>query len=641
MTSGTSRVPAFPIMTAIAAAAGLIAAPAVGQTVASGDGGSGEARAYVDAPPLDRTVEMRVMPQLERLLAQLLREKRAMKLDGVAVFESGDKFLPGKIASGMSYLLLDTPRTDPRFAGYLAGYRDVADLTVDDKTDSWGIYYYLSALYALKKAGLLDEAVRPATLAKLRTKLDWRRFVDQKSWKLINLPNNYYGVAFSVARLRMLLGWEDASASETLLTRMLDHYRLYSGQYGFADETDGDGRFDRYSVLLIGEIAHRFLETGMEPTDEVKMWLRKSAELMLLRANMTGEGWEYGRSIGPYGESAALEVLSAAAALGVLSPKERDMAYAWSSRISARYVDFWIDPRTGSVNMWDHGRRTDAYRGKHRILGENLSLARQHVETNLSWNALGYKDRAPSAGYADWLGTIPRSTTTFFARNTYDRALLTLRDRGHVIGLPLINGASGQHMHNPYFPIPYSTGLVAGSADADFPLLVPRFTLTDGTVLMPLAWFKDVRVVRNGDRTIVTYTMDALDRMGTDNAVRDDRITVQTRYEFAPGRISRTDSYRARKPLKVKSIDMEFATFSGQPVTAGRNSFTFGSGDVTSFSASGVGPCSTAAVGAPYQAPNGPMTSRIACQRREVSLDRPISIGWTLDYRARSFSPGR
>jgi hypothetical protein len=34
--------------------------------------------------------------------------------------------------------------------------------------------------------------------------------------------------------------------------------------------------------------------------------------------------------------------------------------------------------------------------------------------------------------------------------------LLTVRDRDHVIGLPLINGGTSQHMHNPYFPIPYS-----------------------------------------------------------------------------------------------------------------------------------------------------------------------------------------
>ncbi|MDF7774940.1 hypothetical protein P1X14_06765 [Sphingomonas sp. AOB5] len=589
--------------------------------------------AYVSPPPMNATIEGRLIPQLEGLLHQLLRDRRELKIDGQGVFGSGDKFLPGKIAVGLSYLLLDTPRTDPRFATYLAGYRDIADMTLGDTNDSWGIYYYISALHSLKEAGLLDPAVRPQTLAKLKVQLDWRRFVDPATLKLINLPNNYYGVAFSVARLRFLLGWEDASGSEALLAKMLDHYRTYSGEFGFADETEGDGRFDRYSVLLIGEIAQHFIETGMTPTPEVKAWLRRSAELMLLRANMTGEGWEYGRSIGAYGETAMLEVLTAAAKLGVLSDDERDMAYAWSSRIAARYADFWLDRTTGSVNLWDGGRRTDAYRGKHRILGENLSLARQYIYTNAIWNELGYKGRATAPGYAGWLNTLPKSTFTWFAKGEHDRALLTIRDRGHVIGLPLINGAVGQHMHSPYFPVPYSAGMLSGSADAQYPHLVPRFTLADGSVLMPLAWFRDVTYRTSGQTSIVTYRMTAMDRMGKPDAEQDARLTVETRYEFSPGKITRTDRYSAPRPITLKAIDMEFASFSSGASAMG-NDIRFASGDVTGFSASGAGDCTAAPVSDPkYRAPSGAFATRVACSRGAMRLDRPLTISWTLTYR--------
>jgi hypothetical protein len=242
---------------------------------------------------------------------------------------------------------------------------------------------------------------------------------------LIDLPNNYFGVAFSIARLRYLMGWEDASASEALLAKTLDHFRQYSGQYGFADETNGDGRFDRYSVLLIGEIAQRFIETGVAPPPEVRTWLRSSVDLMLPRLNLRGEGFEYGRSIGTYGETAFLEVLTAAAALDVLTDQEKAMAYAFSSRVAARYADFWLDPATGSVNLWDHGRDTDAYRGKHRILGENLSLAHQLLYTNAIWNRLGYHDAAPDAGFEAWLTTLPHSQTNWFAKGEYDRLLVT------------------------------------------------------------------------------------------------------------------------------------------------------------------------------------------------------------------------
>ena len=416
-----------------------------------------------DVAPMNRTVRTRLMPQVEALLDQLLREKRAMRLGGVAVFESGDKFLPGKIAAAMAYRITTLEKGDPRLDQRLRDFADIAELTLDDSNDSWGIYYYVSALHDLNARGLLDRAVRPATLAKLKQRLDWRRFV-RSDLTLIDLPNNYYGVAFSIARLRHLMGWEDAGGGDQLLARTLDHYRKYSGEFGFADETEGKGRFDRYSVLLIGEIAHRLIETGMTPSPEVKGWLRKSVDLLLPRFNLTGEGFEYGRSIGAYGESAFIEVLTAAALLKVLTPQEERMAYAFSSRISARYLDFWVDPATGSVDLWGQGRRTDAYRGIHRIFGENLSLARQHIYTNAIWNRLGYAGHAPDRGYAKWLETLPRSTVTWFARGDHDRALVSVRDRGRLIGLPIINGAEGQHLHNPYFPVPFSPGMLAPSA---------------------------------------------------------------------------------------------------------------------------------------------------------------------------------
>src|SRR5882672_10323748 len=244
----------------------------------------GASAAAAESPPpgkppelrMDDIVRVRLYPQLDYFFEKLLAEKEAVTIDGVAAFNGNDKFLPGKIAVGLSHLLLDTPRDDPRFARYLKGYRDIADLTVGMDNETWGVYYYLLALHKLKSAGLLDAAVSAPTLARLRLQLDWRRFVSQPDFKLIKLPTNYYGVAFSVARLRSLLGWEDESASRQLIREMMRHYDAYSGEFGFSDETDGDGRFDRYSILLIAEVCQRYIETGLTVTPELRALLRKS-----------------------------------------------------------------------------------------------------------------------------------------------------------------------------------------------------------------------------------------------------------------------------------------------------------------------------------------------------------------------------
>ncbi|WP_454761107.1 hypothetical protein [Caulobacter segnis] len=582
--------------------------------------------------PMSQTVEKRLLPQTAVLLHKLLAEKRDMTLDGVKVFEADDKFLPGKIAIGLAYLIVDTPRTDPKFAEYLAAYRQIADMTVDDPNDTWGIYYYCQALLMLQEAGLLDQAVSPQALAKLKAKLDWRRFVRTDDLTLINLPNNYYGVAFSVARLRYRLGWEDASASEALLGKTLEHYRKYSGEYGFADETDGEGRFDRYSVLLIGEISHRLIEAGMPATPEVRQWLRRSVDLMLPRLNLRGEGFEYGRSIGTYGETAFLEVLTAAAKLDVLTPEEKTMGYAFSSRVAARYMDFWFDPKMGSVNLWDHGRRTDAYRGKHRILGENLSLGRQYIYTSAIWNELGFKDKAPDAGYAAWLDKLPRRTVTWFARGKNDRLVVTVRDKGRVIGLPIINGGDGQHQNTPYYPIPFSPGMLQGVADATFPQLLPRITLADGAQLAPLAYAAHVKIAEQGARTTVTYDQDRLDRLGGKAPVADDRFSAKTTYVLEPGRIRRTDVFTPKPGVAVKAVDLAFASFSGKATTKGGTT-AFGTGDVTSFQVEGL-TCSTKALSddKAYRAPTGAMTALTSCAGA-AGVSGPITISWMIAYK--------
>jgi hypothetical protein len=157
--------------------------------------------------------------------------------------------------------------------------------------------------------------------------------------------------------------------------------------------------------------------------------------------------------------------------------------------------------------------------------------------------------------------------------------------------------------------------------------------LADGSVLMPLAWFRDVTMERRGVRTIVSWRMDAMDRMGGNDAAQDRRVTVETRYVFSPGRIERVDRFTAPAGTGIASIDLEFATFSSAPVSQA-GAVRFRAGDVTRFAWRGLGRCATrAANGAPYQAPYRPFATVIACRAGGLRFDRPVETGWTIDYR--------
>jgi hypothetical protein len=585
--------------------------------------------------PMNQIIQQQLYPQLEYLFDKMASEKERVTIDGVEALKSNDKFLQGKIASGLAHVLLNMRKDDPRLPERLRQFRDIADMTVDMDNHTWGIYYYLEALYQLKQAGLLEQAISPATLAKLRTSLDWHTFVTAQ-FELIKLPTNYFGVAFSVARLRMLLGWEDESASLTLLDKMLKHYATYSGKFGFSDETPGEGRFDRYSILLIAEICERFIETGMPVTPELKALLRKSADIVLNIANTSGEGFTFGRSLGPYGETAALEILSVSAYLGVLTPEEKQYAYAYSNRIVAKYMDFWHNPAMHSVDMWEQGRRTDTYRAKHRILGENFSLSHQLIFTTEFWNQAGMKDAKPKADLQAWLDkTRPRLSTTWFAQGEYDRALAVFRDKTHVLSLLMVNGGNSQYDNSPYYPLPFAAGIIAGTPDSgpDHAQLLPKFTLADGTQLLGTSYIKNIRSESHGKQVRVSYRQDELAKLGGKGPAKDGRIKLETTYTMEAGVITRTDTYTPTAPQQVSRVSLEFASYSDAPTLQGKT-VRFADGDVTSFEVAGLDSCEVEQTkGAdPFRAPAGAMKTHLTCATSNFTFDRPLTIKWTLRY---------
>ncbi len=584
---------------------------------------------------LNQLIRNRIYPHLEYLFQKVLREKDAVIIDGVSAFHSADYFVPGKVVNAFSYLIIDTAANDPDFEQKVAGFREIIDFTAHYPMKTWGIYYYLTALVRLQRHGLLDEVVRPDKLVILKRVLDWRTIVRADDLTLINLPTNYYGCALGVARLRMLLGWEAESSAQRLYDKVLAHIDEYSGEYGFADETDGEGRFDRYSVLLPAEICQRLIDTGMAVPERLQQLLRKSCDIHLMLANEAGHGFNYGRTIGAYGDTSTLEVLSIAAYLGVLTPEEQELAYAFCTRITAKFTEFWIDSEMKSVNMWEKGRKPDPYMGKHRILGENLSLSYQHIHTCDIWNRAGFADKVPMADFETALAKLPSHYLVRFAAGTYERALAIVRDGKQVICLPLVNGGASQYRYTPYYPIPHAVGMLAGSPHESNPQLLPRFTFSDGSQLMPLAYMKDIEARSDGPEYRVTYRQEQLCRLTSGGPEPDIRVQVATEYVFRPGVIIRNDCYTPTEALDLAELVMEFATFSTGPVVTGVNKVGFQNGAVEAITVSGFTECAVEAVNEAderYQTPHGVLRYRAIWRSGPQRFDQPLTIRWEMRH---------
>ncbi|KAI1691182.1 hypothetical protein DdX_22038 [Ditylenchus destructor] len=221
-----------------------------------------------------------------------------------------------------------------------------------------------------------------------------------------------------------------------------------------------------------------------------------------------------------------------------------------------------------------------------------------------------------------------------FARGEYDRGVGERARSPRLIGLPIINGAEGQHMQTPPFPRPLSRPACSrGFADAAYPHLVPRITLADGAVLMPLAFFKDVRVTRRGAVTEVRWRQGGLDRMGGNDARPDRRASIETHYILAPGRITRSDRLRLAPGVRAARIDLEFASFSGAPsIRAGE--VTFGERRGAWVCRDGIDGCTAGKAESPeYRGPGVGFATVVRCAKTAPSGGAgTIALTWELSY---------
>ena len=161
-----------------------------------------------------------------------------------------------------------------------------------------------------------------------------------KTLKLDNLPTNYYNVAFSVAKYRELLGFENENFSDVILNHFLNHVKTYTEGNLFINETDGEGRYDRYSILISCEIAQTLYNAKIEIPSMIKEMLKKSASVVLEMANEKGDGICYGRSIGAYKDTAPHQITSQAHLQSLLNKESLAIAVACMERSLNKFLDF-------------------------------------------------------------------------------------------------------------------------------------------------------------------------------------------------------------------------------------------------------------------------------------------------------------
>jgi hypothetical protein len=197
-----------------------------------------------------------------------------------------------------------------------------------------------------------------------RKLLDPARFYDEKTHKLIHLPENYFGVAARIAAIDYQLGLnKDRTALDDLLNRAA---KQFTDGALFADDAPPTGRYDRYSneyaraIYDAAELAGR-----QDIMNAVAPSLKEQMRLWWNLLDEDGYGYSWGRSLGAISYMDTLEI---AAFLGVHS----EFRPAPLAQLAAAYFSAWLwlqrdfNAQTHLLSIFAFGRGNYGYITKER-----------------------------------------------------------------------------------------------------------------------------------------------------------------------------------------------------------------------------------------------------------------------------------
>lgn len=549
---------------------------------------------------LEEIIDQNITPRLKRYLIDISKQKKDYQLAGVSVFKTEnsnnepDSFLAGYLANVASYILVNIKNNEPeKYQEWKEIVISIIEFTLTLPIETWGILNYFWALQRLISNNLFDDIISEEKKELIKEKLEWRTFVNEETLELIDKPASYYGIAFAIAKYREDNNFDDTNYSEKLLAKLISYLKEHASEYMFIDEPTGEGLFDCHTCLIPVKLAQHYFNFSIPLNETIRKMLRNSSDIFLALANDRGDGFSFGRNIGPYGDTAPTEALSIAALLGVLTEKEVRLSYSYTLASCKKFIEFWTDEEMDSLNMWEKGRRTDSYHDKSKILRENLSIAMQYYVSLEHYKILDLHQKVLASRTIRKNLNLGNSAKLFyFSRNEYDRAMLVYRYDNKVFQLPLVNGSNNYYDKAVYTPVMQMLHVVEMPPSSNMPFLYPHFIMEDGARISALAYFKDVKFIND----LLTYHTDEMMviKLNLEEAVKEDDDIVSERfvgisatisYQFLENTIEFKIKLQGDDNLlsKIVALEMYYASFA-KIASNNNKTITYANGTEITFS---------------------------------------------------------
>lgn len=396
------------------------------------------------------------------------------------------------------------------------------------------------------KTNALWQSLSPAEQKAWLSLLNPERFYDPKTNRVINLPENYLGVAARIASVGYELG---ISRDKQFLDRLIDRaaVQFLEGNL-YADDSPPTGRFDRYSneyaryVWEAAEIAGR-----KDILEKLRPSLKTQMRLWWDVVSEDGYGYNWGRSQGVVSYLDTPEILGFLATHAEFRP-------ASLANLAALYYQAWNylqrDYRTDThlLSIFAFGRGNYAYISREREWQQTTGffgkLANSHTPIV---NAL---EREGIASFPI-VPVLPEVARFEFFRRTPERVagVWVVRQGALRFALPITTGPKPGM--SDYLPAPYGLTGFAAPVEQIYPVLTPQIELGDGRVVVATDGADSIEPAPDGRSLRVRWNKWAV--VGTvSGKLQDVGLTAEVTWRLENGGLLREERLSAKQPVKIR-----------------------------------------------------------------------------------------
>ena len=394
-----------------------------------------------------------------------------------------------------------------------------------------------------------------------RSLLNPERFYDPKTNRVIELPDNYLGVAARIASISYELG---ISTDRAFLDRLLDRAAIQftSGKI-FADDSPPTGRYDRYSneyARYIWEAAE--MSGRKDILDKVRPSLKTQMRLWWDLVSEDGYGYNWGRSQG------LVSYLDTPEIAGFLAD-HAEFRPAPLTEIAALYYQAW--------NYLHHDYRNDAHLLSVFAFGRGnysyITREREWQQTTGFFGKLANSHvRVIEALHKEGIASFPAQPTLtnvnrfeFFRKAPDREAGVWLVRRGAFrFALPITTGPKPGL--SDYLPVPHGLPGFAAPVEQVYPVLVPFIELADGRTVVATDGADLIEPSADGKSLRARWTRWAI--LGRKAGEWSDvGLTSEVVWRIDNGMISREETLSSKQPVTVKSWKLVVPSSYGQVET--------------------------------------------------------------------------